>query len=84
VVESLFLVIEPTYLNPLLTTRLIDTFVVQILSFDHIPTIYIPMGEREGNYLIILNLHSLDQWAREHPLLTITLLTIIPSLDHLS
>ncbi len=83
-VESLFLVIGLVYLNALLTIRLINRFVVQIRSLDQVPTIYIPMGEREGNYLILLNLPSLDQWAREHPLLTITLLTIIPSFDHLS
>ena len=79
-----FLVTESGYLNPLLTIRLINRFVAQIRSFDHVPTIYIPMDEREGNYLILLNLPSLDQWAREHPLLTITLLTMITSLDHLS
>jgi len=79
-----FLVTESRYLNPLLTIRLINRFVDQIHSLDHIPTIYNAMGEREGNYLILLNLPSLDQWAREHPLLTITLLTIIPSFDHLS
>ena len=76
--------IEPTYVNPLLTIRLINRFMAQIHSFDHVPTIHIPIDEGEGNYLILLSLLSLDQWAREHPLLTITLLTIIPSFDHLS
>jgi len=83
-INHCFLVVESRYLNPLLTIRLIHRPTGQIRSLDHIPTIYIPMGEREGNYLILLNLPSLDQWTREHPLLTITLLTIIPSFDHLS